>query len=314
MITTLPTSVPSLVGKLVETFSRNVLSKRKEGKNEERKIANVDGRRVKPRYIILPDSVVYVVLDAIKVFTERIAYQLARGKKKKGRREGGRKKEAEALETWPSAAGLHSSYATIGTEPTLLAIIPLRLNFLRAFLHFLPNFCLKLILQLPPLSALQDRPRRSTSRCRALDRWTPFRIRAIRSENREAHCFFVFSAMRLDIVSSIYIFFSAKRFVVSSHSSIAATIPCISSPLSSPSSLFPSRAAALTSDFLEWEALRLHRVIRFHEGTLKFKSPADRHFFPFFPNRGWKWIYSRGNAALRRIGKSREGERRDGRE
>lgn len=35
MITTLPTSVPSLVGKLVETFSRNVLSKRKEGKNEK---------------------------------------------------------------------------------------------------------------------------------------------------------------------------------------------------------------------------------------------------------------------------------------
>lgn len=180
------------------------------------------------------------------------------------------------------------------SPPPLLAIIPLRLNFLRAFLHFLPNFCLKLILQLPPLSRLQDRLSAVERSIRAR---TPFiRIRRIvQLENRKGTF--------IDSITFIYTYIFSREMIPSGS---------LSSP---PSSVFPSRAAALTSDFLEWEALRLHRVIRFHEGTLKFKSPADRLFLsPFFPNRGWKWIYSRGNAALRRIGKSRKEEREDGRE
>lgn len=151
------------------------------------------------------------------------------------------------------------------SPPPLLAIIPLRLNFLRAFLHFLPNFCLKLILQLPPLS----RPAVE----RSIFSWNtrariPFRIRRIvQLENRKGTF--------IDSITFIYTYIFSREMIPSGS---------LSSP---PSSVFPSRAAALTSDFLEWEALRLHRVIRFHEGTLKFKSPADRLFLsPFFPNRG----------------------------
>lgn len=232
------------------------------------------------------------MLDAIKVFTEW--NPLINSREGRERREG-EKKEAEALETWPSAAGLHSSYATIGTEPAPSSRYhPSSAQLSSGFLHFLPNFCLKLILQLPPLSRLQDRLSAVERSIRAR---TPFiRIRRIvQLENRKGTF--------IDSITFIYTYIFSREMIPSGS---------LSSP---PSSVFPSRAAALTSDFLEWEALRLHRVIRFHEGTLKFKSPADRLFLsPFFPNRGWKWIYSRGNAALRRIGKSREEEREDGRE
>lgn len=142
----------------------------------------------------------------------------------------------------------------------LLAIIPLRLNFLRAFLHFLPNFCLKLILQLATSTSLQTPEEEHLSVSSA--RKNPFSHSYRPIIQLERH---------------------AKRFVVSSDSRLSSLrCPIYRVPFI-PSSVFPSRAAALTSDFLEWEALRLHRVIRFHEGTLKFKSPADRLFFLFFP-------------------------------
>lgn len=162
---------------------------------------------------------------------------------------------------------MHSSYATIGTEPAPSSRYhPSSAQLSSGFLHFLPNFCLKLILQLPPLSRLQDRLSAVERSIRAR---TPFiRIRRIvQLENRKGTF--------IDSITFIYTYIFSREMIPSGSLS------------SSPSSVFPSRAAALTSDFLEWEALRLHRVIRFHEGTLKFKSPADRLFLsPFFPNRG----------------------------
>lgn len=164
---------------------------------------------------------------------------------------------------------MHSSYATIGTEPAPSSRYhPSSAQLSSGF----PSLSTKLLPQINfATSASLQTPRSAVER--SIFSWNtrariPFRIRRIvQLENRKGTF--------IDSITFIYTYIFSREMIPSGS---------LSSP---PSSVFPSRAAALTSDFLEWEALRLHRVIRFHEGTLKFKSPADRLFLsPFFPNRG----------------------------
>ena len=221
------------------------------------------------------------------------AYQLARGKREEGGREkGSRSAWNLTISGWfalflcnyrDRARPLFSLSSLFGS--TFFGLSSLSTKLLPQI-----NFATSASLQ-TPRSAVERSIFSWNTRARI-----PFRIRRIvQLENRKGTF--------IDSITFIYTYIFSREMIPSGSLS------------SSPSSVFPSRAAALTSDFLEWEALRLHRVIRFHEGTLKFKSSADRLFLsPFFPNRGWKWIYSRGNAALRRIGKSRKEEREDGRE